>query len=120
MKLCNETITLLIPWIDGDGYDAYTPYKIVGVSWYAPIAVNVSDKGLTTAKQVVVRIPLENAGVYGTDWRIVDGMTIVKGDCGHITPQQALEQYGEDNVFRVTAHTDNTRARAPHWKVVGR
>lgn len=119
MKLCTETITLLLPWVDGDGYDSYTPYVINDVSWYANIGVSVNDKGETTSKQVTVRIPKENAGQYGTDWYLKDGMTIVKGACGAISPPQALTLYGEENVFRVTAWTDNTRALAPHWKVIG-
>ncbi len=135
MKLCNETVTLYNAYLDKENdCTAYSRTVITGVSWYGTVKSGVNDKGLVTANQYTVRIPVD-AGfgrksyteptgyAEAADKRglftLNEGDLIVRGAVSEENPTPAaLHKHHE--VITILSVTDNRRApNAPHWKVVG-
>lgn len=133
MKLCNETITVFNARYDADtGYDVYVPTVITGTSWYCEIASNVDSSGLKAANKFTVRIPAD-ADFSGKEYAdpityretgsdslftLANGDIVVKGSVNEegLLPKQMQERYES---FTILGVSDDRRARAPHWKVVG-
>lgn len=133
MHLCNETITVFNAQLDEtDGYDVYTGTVITGASWHCGIKSTVDTSGLKAANEFTVRIP-EDADFSGKAYAdpltyaggdpdnlftLQNGDVIVKGEVTETNPKPAdlLKKYES---FTVLGVTDNRRAQAPHWKVVG-
>ncbi len=133
MNLCNETITVFNSKLDtAQGKDTYNATLITGVSWFCEI-VSTVDAGLKAANKFTIRIPedadfggkayaapqeyAEAADVSGL-FTLRNGDIVVKGDMtgAALRPATILKM---DDSFTVLGVTDNRRARAPHWKVVG-
>lgn len=133
MKLCDETITVINSKVDrAEGKDVYIGTVIQGVSWFCKILSTV-DAGLKAANQFTVRIP-ENAGFGGkayatpleyADAEDVSGLfTLKNGDVivrGIVTGDNLKPSVIHKNheAFTILGVTENRRALAPHWKVVG-
>ena len=133
MRLCNETITVFNAKMNAaTGSDDYHGTVISGVSWFSEIVSTVNE-GLKAANKFTIRIP-ENANFGGkvyTDpltyanaedvtglFTLRNGDIVVRGavaDSG-IRPAALHKNY---EAFTVLGVTDDRRARAPHWKVVG-
>ncbi|MBR4720095.1 MAG: hypothetical protein IKP31_07645 [Lachnospiraceae bacterium] len=135
MKLCNETITVFNKRMDEDtGYDRYYPTVITGASWFCEISSNVDETGLLAANMFTIRIPIDadfsgKSYVLPVDYPDSDptntftlgnGDIIVKGavTTPGLKPSDLQEMFGE--IVTILGVTDNRRARAKHWKVVGR
>lgn len=133
VQLCNETITVFNSRMDEDkGYDVYKPTVINGVSWHCEIASTVDSTGLKAANKFTIRIPADadfsgkayaEPSVYaGGDpnnlFTLKNGDIIVKGALtGDLSLKQITAQ--AEDLVKVLGVTDNRRAKAPHWKVVG-
>lgn len=115
MQLCNDTVSLFNKLPDGKRGYYWRKTLLRGVSWYAKDISSVTNDGLQTARQFVVRIP--NAEGYGDTWTLHNGDYMVKGDVEYTAAM--AETYAPD-VMTVTAVIDNRRApHAPHIKVLG-
>lgn len=114
MQLCNDTVSLFHKLPDGHGY-TWRKTLLQGVSWYAKDVSSVTNDGLETARQFVVRIP--NIKGYEDTWTVHNGDYMVKGDVEYTTTM--AESYAP-NLMTVTAVVDNRRVpHAPHIKVLG-
>lgn len=135
MKLCNETITVFNKRTDSEtGYDVYCPTVITGVSWFCEVASNVDKSGLIAANKYTIRIPtdadfsdksyvlphLYKDGDPTKVFTLDNGDIIVKGaiTTSGLKPADLQASYGE--IVTILAVTDDRRAKAPHWKVVGK
>ena len=133
MKLCNETITVFNARYDAQsGYDTYIGTVITGASWHCEVASAVTNDGLKAANRFTVRIPVDadSGGKSYADPRayrdaasvsglftLANGDIVVKGAVtGSVQPKGLQEQY---EMFRILGVSDDRRAKAPHWKVVG-
>ncbi|MCC8043915.1 MAG: hypothetical protein LIP12_00245 [Clostridiales bacterium] len=133
MYLCNETITVFNASYDADtGYDVYTGTVVTGASWHCGIESTVDTSGLKAANKFTIRIP-EGADFSGKAYAdpvayaggdpaslftLQNGDIIVKGEVTETSskPADLLKNYES---FTILGVTDNRRAKAPHWKVVG-
>lgn len=137
MKLCNDVITVFNKRWDADkGWEVYYPTVIQGVSWYGTIAVNLADKELVAANEIIVRIPVDanfgsSAYVDPVAYKAADSpdglFTLASGDIivkasvavAPLTPAQLKESFTE--YCTILGVTDDRRApNAPHFKVVGK
>ena len=135
MKLCTDTITVFNRRINTETrMEEYVPTVIKGVSWYGRLRSSVGDKGLNTANEFTVRIPVDadfdgKSYIAPKSYReetIVSGVftlanddIVVKGavEAG-ANPATIIETCSD--CFRILGVTDNRRApNAPHFKVVG-
>ena len=136
MKLCTDTITVFNRRINPETrMEDYVPTVISGVSWYSRLRASVGERGLNSADEFIVRIPVD-ADFGGKTYvdpvsykaeTIVSGVftlasddIVVKGIAasGTVSPGTLHESYSE--CFTVLGVTDNRRApNAPHFKVVG-
>lgn len=132
MNLCNEIVTVFNSKFDQEAdKDVYHGTVITGVSWFCEI-VSTVDQGLKAANRFTVRIP-EDADFGGKRYvspaeyastadveelfTLANGDVIVKGIIeGPIRPK---DMHGRADALTILGVTDNRRARAPHWKVVG-
>lgn len=134
MNLCNESVTIFNASFDSlTDADVYIGTVIKGVSWFGKIDTGVDGKGgLMAADSVVIRIPTDAvcaksfvpAAIYTTpagQWTLCPGAIIVRGEINmdSPTPKKLFAAYG-DYCRTVLGFTDNRRAKAPHFKVVGR
>lgn len=134
MRLCNETITVLNQKINPDTGDTeYYSTLIKGCSWFNEIAATVDPStGLKAANKIVIRIP-SNADTGGKmyiepgrfqdadpsrTFTLKNGDLILKGP-GEVSGLLKSEILENHQVMTVQRVTDNRRARAQHWKVVG-
>ena len=133
MRLCNETITVFNAKLDPEtGYDRYHGTVIAGVSWFCKI-LSAVDKGLKAANEFSIRIP-QNADFGGKAYlppldyantediskvfTLRNGDIIVRGAVTEESPKPA-ELHKNYEALTIMGVTDNRRARAPHWKVIG-
>ena len=133
MRLCNETITVFNAKLDRtSGYDRYHGTVINGVSWFCKIATAV-DKGLKAANAFTIRIP-ENADFGGKMYvnpldfasaeDVSNVFTLKNGDIivrGAVTGDnhKPSDLHKDHEAFTILGVTEDRRARAPHWKVIG-
>ena len=133
MILCNETITVFNSKLDtARDKDTYNATVITGVSWFCEI-VSTVDAGLKAANKFTNRIPEDadfGGKAYATPqeyaeaddvsglFTLRNGDIVVKGDMtgAELRPAAILKM---DDSFTILGVTDNRRARAPHWKVIG-
>ncbi len=134
MKLCNETITVFNSRLDENtGMDTYHHTVITGASWYSDIAANVEgDGGLKAANKFTIRIPVDadfSGKAYadpiayaGGDpnylFTLKNGDIIVRGAIDEDLRPAELKKICPE-VVTILGVTDDRRARAKHWKVVG-
>lgn len=78
MQLCNDTASLFNKLPDGQRGYIWRKTLLRGVSWYAKDISSVTNDGLQTARQFIVRIP-DTTG-YGDKWTLHTGDYMVKGD----------------------------------------
>lgn len=116
MRLCSDTVTLRLPYLDDDGFDAYIDYTLTGVSWYKVHLSSVSNEGLLSADQIVLRIPAELPDLVFIPyeaWEELDDKT------GYWTLHEGMPVLYEGIESTVISFTDNRRApHGKHWKVV--
>ena len=133
MKLCNETITVINSRVDKAARkDVYVGTVISGASWFCEI-VSTVDQGLKAANKFVIRIP-EDADFGGKTYAdpltyagaedVSKLFTLKNGDIivrGAVTGDNLKPSilHSDHEAFTVLGVTENRRARAPHWKVVG-
>lgn len=133
MKLCNETITVINSRVDKAARkDVYAGTVISGASWFCEI-VSTVDQGLKAANKFVIRIP-EDADFGGKTYAdpltyagaedVSKLFTLKNGDIivrGAVTGDNLKPSilHSDHEAFTVLGVTENRRARAPHWKVVG-
>ena len=87
---CNETITLYHAVFDKENRrDIWTEQVICGCSWYSKLQIAPTEKGVKSANEFRVRIPLENAPAE---------LIMSKGD-------YIMEQY--DEYFMILSYTVN-------------
>lgn len=133
MHLCNETITVFNAKLDEtDGYDIYTGTVINSASWHCDIKSTVDNSGLKAGYLFTIRIPTDadfSGKAYadpltyaGGDpdnlFTLQNGDVIVKGEVTE-TGLKPADLHKNYEAFTVLSVTDNRRAKAPHWKVVG-
>ena len=134
MRLCNETITVFNSRLDEEsGMDTYHHTVISGVSWYSDIAANVEGAGgLKAANKFTIRIPVDanfSGKAYadpiayaGGDpnylFTLKNGDIIVRGAVNEDLRPAELKKICPE-VVTILGVTDDRRARAKHWKVVG-
>ena len=102
---CNETITLYHAVFDKENRrDIWTEQVIRGCSWYSKLQIAPTEKGVKSANEFRVRIPLENAPA---ELIMSKGDYIVKGNkqLSDITPACIMEQY--DEYFMILSYTVN-------------
>ena len=133
MILCNETITVFNPKLNTvTDTDDYNGTVITGASWFCEI-VSTVDKGLKAANKFIVRIPADAdfggkayaapleyaqaADVSGL-FTLRNGDIVVKGAVTG-TGHRAADLLKNYEAFTILGVTDDRRARAAHWKVVG-
>lgn len=135
MKLCTETITVFNRRINTENrMEEYVPTVISGVSWYSHMRTSVGEKGLNSANEFTVRIPVDAdfgnktyvdkktyreetivAGIF----TLADDDIVIKGTFENVTNPALLVETNVD-CFRILGVTDNRRApNAPHFRVVG-
>lgn len=130
MRLCNDTISVVNAYTGADGMDAYRVTVITGVSWYEQTVATVDD-GLKAANKYVVRIPADAnthrsvyvppeafLGAEGT-FTLRTGDLVAKGDLSALTGVNPAYLHTQYPCLTILGVTDDRRARAPHWKVVG-
>lgn len=135
MELCDKTITVFNAKYDADfDHDVYIGTIISGASWFETLKSNVDSNGLSSAKVVTVRIPV-NANFSGKSFvdfiaykeadpssafTLHEGDIIVKGGVYMENAKPAVLQSMFPDMFTIVSVTDSTHApNAPHWKVVG-
>lgn len=134
MRLCEETITVLNQRINPETGDTeYSPTVITGCSWFNEIAATVDPStGLKAANKTVIRIPTDadTGGKAYVDpgkfqeaepsetFTLRNGDLILKGS-GEISGLLKSDILNNYQAVTVLGVTDNRRARAKHWKVVG-
>ena len=102
---CNETITLYHAVYDKETRrDTWIEQEIHGCSWYSKLQIQPADKGVESANEFRVRIPLENAPA---ELIVSKGDFIAKGykKLPEITPACIAAQY--DEWFKVMSYTVN-------------
>lgn len=137
MRYCDDTITVYNHYTDPTTrYQVFVPTVIQGVHWYGTNQATVSNDGLLSADQYIIRVPAnantgnaryvspktyENLANKTNYFTFAHGDVIVKGN--HVeTGENAKPAYLNktyDNVVTVISITDNISAKnAPHWRVV--
>lgn len=135
MRLCNETVTVYNARFDStNDTDKYERTVITGTSWFNRINSTVDKNGLNAANQVTVRIPTDAsfggksytdpksyaaAASVATLFTLNEGDIIVRGTATEMNPKPADLRKKYPETTTILSITDNRRARAPHWKVVG-
>lgn len=102
---CNETITIYHTVFDKKNReDIWTEQVIHGCSWYSKLQIQPTEKGVKSANDFRVRIPLENAP---TELIMSKGDYIARGykRLSEITPACIIKQY--DECFIVLSYTVN-------------
>lgn len=134
MNQCNDVITVFNAKLNRDtGNDVYIATVITGVSWFSEIVSNVDSSGLKAANKFTIRIPTDakfgdkayadplqyaaSEDVSGL-FTLRNGDIIVHGAAYEPDPRPATLHKNYE-AFTVLGVTDNRRAHAPHWKVVG-
>ena len=134
MRLCNETITVFNARLDDEtDMDVYCSTIISGVSWFSEIAASVEGAGgLKAANKFTIRIPMDadfSGKAYadpiayaGGDpnylFTLKNGDIIVRGAIDEDLRPAELKKICPE-VVTILGVTDDRRARAKHWKVVG-
>lgn len=137
MNLCNETITVYNRYTDSaTRYQVYLPTVISGIHWYGTNKTNPGNDGLISAKEYVLRIPIEadfSDATFASPkeyerlaskegyFTLAEGDIIVKGNHVVENAKPAILTQNFDNVITIVSVTDNrTAPNAPHWRVVGK
>ena len=135
MKLCTDTITVFNRRVNTETrMEDYVPTVIKGVSWYGHLRTGVGDRGLRTANEFTIRIPVDadfggKTYVDSKTYReatLISGLftlssddIVLKGEAAIGVNPATLPETNAD-CFRILGVTDNRRApNAPHIRVVG-
>ena len=102
---CNDTITIYHAVFNKETRcDTWMEQVIHGCSWYSKLQIQPADKGVKSANEFRVRIPLENAPA---ELIMSKGDYVVRGhkQLPEITPSSIAEQYDEH--FMIMSYTVN-------------
>lgn len=116
MQLCDKTVSLFNRTTENRA-PVWHKTLLEGVSWFSRDVSAVTDDGLRTANQFIVRIPFDTGYVKpqeyeGEGWTLRKGDYMVLGDVEEVATGQ--------DIMTITAVTDNRRApNGKHFKVVG-
>jgi hypothetical protein len=110
MELTDKTVSLFYRELVNRAWQ-YKKQLLESVSWRVKGISTVTDSGLKTANQCIVRIPYTPVKIPRK------GDFMVLGDVTYVDNMR--DTYGDDCMV-VTGVTDNTKVpHAPHLKVVG-
>lgn len=123
MQLCDRSVSLFNKAIE-NRVPVWRKTLLEGVSWYAHALSSVTDDGLRTANQFIIRIPFDDGYVAPEGYDGTEGTwTLRKGDCmvlGDVEWVATMAQAYGDTCMTITGVTDNRRApKGKHFKVVG-
>lgn len=137
MKLATDTITVFNRYLDQiNDNDAWIGTVISGVSYFAQVKTAVTDKGLSSAETVSIRVPVDaecqgkqyvtpvafaSAEDKTDKFCFAPGDMIVHGAAQFdesTTLPKLKEKYGAEMVTIVGATDNRYTRRAPHIKVV--